>query len=170
MKRFIATAALAVAVAVGTAAPSYASTTKPTTTTTKPTTTTTAKPAASTATIVAVVGANNDDSSDGGYILYSNGLVVPVGGAQFYGDARKSGLDDFVGLGQDGSDNGYWLVTRTGRAIAEGNVGCTGGETWTGPGYLPGPIIGVVNAGVDQGYAAVTANGQTYTYSCQFTW
>jgi hypothetical protein len=166
MKRVIAASALAVAVALGTAAPSYASTSRPATTTTKPTTT---KPPATVPTIVAVVSANNGDSSDGGYILYSNRLVVPVGGAQFFGDARKSRLNDFVGLAQDGSDSGYWLVTRTGRAIAEGSVGCTGGETWTGPGYLPAPIIGVVNAGVYQGYAAVTANGQTYTYSCQYS-
>ena len=60
--------------------------------------------------VVDVVGTNNGDNSDGGYILYSNGAVLPIAGAPFYGDARTTHLNNFVALAQSQYTGGYWLV------------------------------------------------------------
>lgn len=122
--------------------------------------------------IVDVVGTNNGLSSNGGYVLYSNGAVNAIVGAPFYGDARHTGLNNFVALAQDGTDGGYWLVTTTGQSFPYGNVKCTDGEVWTGPALsrVQGAVVGTVDAPeLDSGYIEVTSTGHTYEYSCQFS-
>ena len=65
---------------------------------------------------------NTSESPAGGWILWSNGKVRPVGEAPFYGDARGSGLNDFVGMiaSNDAGGAGYFLVTSTGKVRSFG--------------------------------------------------
>lgn len=149
---------------------------KTTTTTTKtsPATTTTSShtPGATGAPrIVSAVPTANSGNSNGGYVLYSNGKLVAVGGAPFYGDARASRLDDFVALAQDGSNNGYWLVTATGKVYTYGSV-CQG-DTIKEP-QIVAPIVGTMfltaaqqdNDNIDTGFEMVNAQGTIYSYLC----
>lgn len=119
---------------------------------------------------VATVGGN----SYGGYILYSNGKLVAYGGAPFYGDARSKGLNNFTALGQDGSNNGYWLVTATGKVYTYGNL-CQG-DVVKEPTVVP-PIVGTMfltaaqqnNGNIDTGFLMVNSKGTVYPYLCEMS-
>ncbi len=111
----------------------------------------------------------------GGYVLYSNGKLLALGGAPFYGDARAKGLNDFSAIGQDGNSSGYWLVTATGQVFTFGNV-CQGdriAEAKVAP-----PIVGTMfmsraqqnNVNIDTGFLMVNAEGNVFTYACQLTY
>jgi hypothetical protein len=135
----------------------------PTTTATVPTTTPTAS--------VHIVAAFPNDvtitNSTGGYILYSNGRVNAVQGAPFYGDARKSGLNNFVTMAQDPL-SGYWLITSTGQIYAYGSKICSGPPGVVGPKQVVGPIVGTIypaNSNTE-GFTMVNAAGTLYSYSC----
>ena len=108
----------------------------------------------------------------GGYILYSNGRLVATGGAPFYGDAVRTGLHNFVALGQDDSSSGYWLVTATGKVYTYGNL-CQG-DTIQAP-KIVGRIVGTMflttaqqnNFNIDAGFAMVSNTGRVYDYLCK---
>jgi hypothetical protein len=111
-------------------------------------------------------------NSAGGYVLYSNGKVDALDGAPFYGDARRTGLNDFATLAEDTQGNsGYWLVTTTGKVYPYG--GLCQGDTIQEP-KITGPIVGTLtltlgqqNSGsVDDGFQMVNARGTVYPYLC----
>jgi hypothetical protein len=122
--------------------------------------------------VVGAFPATAGASSNGGYILYSNGEINAVGGAPFYGDARHSGLTNFVAVAQDGDNAGYWLVTATGKVFTFGQV-CQGGDTVSEP-AITGPIVGTMylsitqEGQVDTGFQMVNSAGTVYTYACNY--
>jgi hypothetical protein len=112
---------------------------------------------------------NTSESPAGGWILWSNGTVRPVGEAPFYGDARRSGLNDFVGMitADDAGGAGYFLVTSTGKVRSFGPVCGTGG-TLAPPAHLPtSGVVGLIDR--SDGYAGfemVTSSGAMFGFSC----
>jgi hypothetical protein len=110
---------------------------------------------------------NQGPAANGGYMLYSNGRVVPVGGAAYYGSALGHG-NNFVSLVSDSSNPGYWEVTSTGKAYSVGQT-CSSGETLQGA-RPHGTVIGAVNptGSTDEGFDLVTASGRTYEWQCNF--
>jgi hypothetical protein len=113
----------------------------------------------------------NDQSGStqlsGGYELWSNGKIVPLGGAQYHGDAARSGQDDFVGMVTDFWSTGYWLVTSNGRVYQYGQV-CQD-QALVRPRKLPpSGIIGAINLANSEheGFELVAANGALYQFQC----
>jgi len=104
----------------------------------------------------------------GGYELWSDGAVVALKGAIYYGDAVGTEQDDFVGMVSDYWSTGYWLVTSTGRVYSFGAV-CKD-QALVGPQHPP--TAGVVGA-IDlketdaEGFNMVTVTGATYAFQCQ---
>lgn len=121
--------------------------------------------------VVAAVPNTIGDNSDGGYILYSDGVLAAYGGAPFYGDARAKGLNDFTAVGQATANSGYWLVTATGKVYTYGNI-CQG-DTIQEP-KVAGPIVGTMfltgaqqnNNNIDTGFLMVNSAGTVYLYAC----
>lgn len=112
-----------------------------------------------------IVAAFQDDTGPGGYILYSNGKVNAQYGAPFYGDARKSGLNNFSTMAQD--YGGYWLLNKAGKVFQFGSP-CFFGKMTT-PKKVVGPIIGTVSFGRNDsadGFYGVNANGKLFRYVC----
>ena len=58
-------------------------------------------------------------SGSGGYVLYSNGMLNAQKGAPFYGDARKSGQNNFATMAQS-FWGGYWLINSAGKLFLYG--------------------------------------------------
>jgi hypothetical protein len=120
-----------------------------------------------------VVGTWADNQSggtqvSGGYELWSNGRVVPLQGAAFYGDAAKSGSNDFVGMITDYWSTGYWLITSSGQVFSYGQV-CKE-QRLVGPAHMPSSgIVGAVNLKDqdNEGFNMVTSTGATYGFRCQ---
>jgi hypothetical protein len=105
----------------------------------------------------------------GGYVLWSNGRVTALNRASFYGDARASGLNNFVGLVSDYGSEGYWLVTSSGKVFAFGPT-CSTGGTLTAPKSAPSSnVIGVIDQGANnnEGFAMITSSGKRYNFSCE---
>lgn len=148
----------------------------------KTTTPTTVKPKTVTPTTIAkpsgpahVVGAfpGFGGNGAGGYVLYSNGLPEALDGAPFYGDARKTGLNNFVTMAQNG--DGYWLVTASGQVFTYGGInGDCQGASISRPKTLVGQVIGTLflsrkqqnNSDISAGFQMVTSAGDIYTYAC----
>ena len=126
--------------------------------------------------ITAVPTANSGDMN-GGYILYSNGKVMAIGGAPFYGDAVSAGLNDFVAIAQDGGSDGYWLVTATGKVYTYGSdpvQECGPGNKVVVP-HIVGPIVGTTflsaaqqnDSNVSTGFDMVNGHGEVFPYLCE---
>lgn len=111
---------------------------------------------------------NQGLNSNGGYVLYSNGKVVPVGGAPYYGNGLGAKLTNFVALVSDSTDPGYWLITSTGKIVSVGGL-CGSGETLQGH-PVAGTIVGAVNptGSDDEGFDEVNSAGATSEYQCNF--
>jgi hypothetical protein len=119
-----------------------------------------------------VVGtwANDQDGGTqlgGGYQLWSNGEVVAIGGAQYFGDAVGAHLENFVGMVTDYWSAGYWLVTSTGRLFGYGKV-CQD-QSLVGPKKLPATTfsgaVDLVDAD-NEGFNLVTSAGAIYSFRC----
>ena len=114
-----------------------------------------------------VVGVFQALFGSGGYTLYSNGKLNAQLGAPFYGDARKSGLNNFTAMAQ--SLGGYWLINSAGRFFQYGDP-CFFGKV-TAPKGVTGPIIGAIGFGANdrgQGFQAVNAAGKLFRFGCSF--
>lgn len=118
-----------------------------------------------------IIGAWPDvyESGTGGWILWSNGKVVSVGEAPFYGDARHDRINNVVGMlgSTEGGGGGYWLVTSTGRLLSFGPT-CGAGGHLQGPRHVPtSGVVGLVMR--SDGYAGfrmVTASGAMFQFGC----
>jgi len=125
---------------------------------------------ASAASAVHLVGAfpNQDSNTNGGYLLYSDGKVVPVGGAPYYGNGLSAKVSNFVALVSDSEDPGYWLITSTGKIVSVGEL-CSDGETLQGH-QVAGTIVGAVNpsGSDDEGFDEVNSAGATSELQCNF--
>lgn len=113
----------------------------------------------------------NDVSSagTGGFIVYSSGKVVTIDGAPFYGSFHVA-TNNVVGFADNSGENGYWVVTSTGKVYGTNGV-CSSGETLHGHISLrPGErVLGAVSASsFDNAFALVTNKGRTFQYGCQF--
>ena len=105
-------------------------------------------------------------SSSGGYVLYSNGMLNAQKGAPFYGDARKSGQNNFAGIAQ--TFGGYWLINSTGKVFQFGN-GCFIGNP-VGPSKIVGPIVGAIGFGTSEsgnGFYEVNSAGKLFRFACE---
>jgi hypothetical protein len=130
-----------------------------------------AAPSPSAAAAPRIVGTwpNTSETATGGWILWSNGKVRPAGEAPFYGDARGSGLNDFVGMiaSNDAGGAGYFLVTSTGKVRSFGPV-CGSGGTLAPPAHLPtSGVVGLISR--SDGYAGfemVTSTGSMFGFTC----
>ena len=122
--------------------------------------------------VVGVFPNNMSGTSSGGYILYSNGKVIPLAGAPYYGAGTNKRLNDFVALITDQAGNGYWLITKTGMSFSYGTT-CSNGEVLQGPKTLPAGtvVIGAVNTGgsFNEGFDLVSSTAKTYSYQCNFS-
>jgi len=104
-------------------------------------------------------------------MLWSNGKVRPVGGAPFYGDTRRDGINNVVGMlaSNDAGGGGYWLMTSAGGVFSFGPT-CGTDSQIVGPSHVP--TSGVVSlVGRSDGYAGfemVTACGKMYGFECEF--
>ena len=122
-----------------------------------------------------IVGAWENDSTQwtytptGGYVLWSNGRVTALDRASFYGDARTSDLNNFVGLASDRDSKGYWLVTSSGKVFGFGQI-CSTGGTLTVPKSAPSSnVIGVIDQATNnnEGFAMITSSGKQYNFNCE---
>jgi hypothetical protein len=106
----------------------------------------------------------------GGYIVWSNGKVVTIDGAPFYGSFNIP-TNNVVGFAENGMENGYWVVTSTGAIYGTHGV-CSSGETLQGPHVLLRPgerVVGAISSsGSLKDFALVTNVGRTFDYSCNF--
>ena len=128
--------------------------------------------AASAAAAVHLVGAfpnQGSGNSLGGYLLYSNGKVVPVAGAPYYGNGLSAKVNNFVALVSDSSNPGYWLITSTGKIVAVGAL-CSADSMTLQGNRVAGTIVGAVNpsGSLDEGFDEVNAAGATSEYQCNF--
>jgi hypothetical protein len=128
---------------------------------------------AASATAPHIVGAWSDNDSDnntsGGWVLWSNGKLDALSGAPFYGDARKQGLNNFVGMVDDTQFKGYWLVTSTGKVFSYGQA-CPD-EALTIPHNVPtSGIIGAIDQQnqINEGFSLVSSTGALYNFTCTF--
>jgi hypothetical protein len=107
----------------------------------------------------------------GGYIVWSNGKVMTIDGAPFYGTFNIP-TNNVVGFAENSSDNGYWVVTSTGKLYGTHGV-CQSGETLQGQpvNLKPGEkVVGAVSASsMEDDFALVTNLGRTFNYGCEFT-
>ena len=83
-----------------------------------------------------IVAVFQTELGSGGYVLYSNGVLNAQKGAPFYGDARKSGQNNFATMAQS-FWGGYWLINSVGKLFLYGQ-GCLFG-TAMGPRRLSAP-------------------------------
>ena len=129
------------------------------------------KASAKAAHLVGVFPDNMSGTSTGGYMLYSDGRVVPLQGAPYYGNGLATRLTNFVALITDPLGNGYWIVTANGKHFARGTT-CTGGEVLQGPAHIPAnvPIVGAINpsGSLNEGFDLVASTGRVYSYQCNF--
>lgn len=114
-----------------------------------------------------VLGAWGNPTGVGGWIAWSNGHVTPFGRAPNYGSARAGSGNGFVALVPDQSEQGYWLVTSSGRAFGFGDV-CPGSPL-TPVGRAPRyAVVGGIPpvTQVPDGFTMVTLRGGSYTFTC----
>ena len=84
-------------------------------------------------------------------------------GAPFYGDARKSGQNNFATMAQS-FWGGYWLINSAGKVFVYGS-GCLFG-TAIGPSKIVGPIVGTIGFGKNEsgsGFYEVNSAGTLYS-------
>ena len=113
-----------------------------------------------------IVGVYQNESGSGGYVLYSNGMLNAQKGASFYGDARKSGQNNFATMFQS-FWGGYWLINSAGKLFLYG-TGCFFG-TAIGPSKIIGPIIGAIDFGTNEsgsGFYEVNSAGKLFRFVC----
>jgi hypothetical protein len=113
-----------------------------------------------------IVAVYQTELGSGGYVLYSNGMLNAQKGAPFYGDARKSGLNNFTTMAQS-FWGGYWLINSVGRLFLYG-TGCFLG-TAIGPSKIVGPIIGTIGFGKNEsgsGFYEVNSAGALFRFTC----
>jgi hypothetical protein len=120
-----------------------------------------------------IVGAWPNDVSmggTGGYIIWSNGKVVTIDGAPFYGSFNIP-TNNVVGIAENGMENGYWVVTSTGQIYGTHGV-CSDGETLHGRhiALRPGErVVGALSASTgEDDFALVTSQNRTFDYGCEF--
>ena len=89
-----------------------------------------------------VVAVFQSVTGSGGYSLYSNDMLNAQLGAPFFGDARKSGLNNFTALAQS-SFCGYWLINSAGRFFQYGQACLI--RKIVAPSKIVGPIIGAIS-------------------------
>ena len=113
-----------------------------------------------------IVGVFSTETGWGGYVLYSNGMLNAQKGAPFYGDARKSGQNNFATMAQS-FWGGYWLINSAGKPFLYG-TGCLFG-TAIGPSKIVGPIIGTIGFGKNEsgsGFYEVNSAGTLFRFVC----
>ena len=113
---------------------------------------------------------NQSNNSNGGYLLYSNGKVLPLGGAPYYGNGVSAKVNNFVALVSDSQNPGYWLITSTGKIVSVGELCSADQETLQGH-PVAGLIVGAVNASgsLNEGFDEVNTAGVTSEYQCNFS-
>jgi hypothetical protein len=116
-----------------------------------------------------VVGTWPDDTGygSGGWVLWSNGYVKAFDGAGSYGNGLKYHLNNFVGMIGDPHDNGYWLITSTGRSYAFGAV-CNGNPLQAEDGHPRFNVVGGIfpTGNSEEGFSMITLKGRVYRFVC----
>jgi hypothetical protein len=113
-------------------------------------------------------------SGRGGWILYGeSGLVVPFGGARWYGDGTSlhhiggtwppfgSAIDYFSGIASTPDGGGYWIVGIDGGVFAYGDAafyGSMGGQ------HVNAPIAGIARTSDGHGYWLVSWDGGVFAF------
>lgn len=109
-------------------------------------------------------------SGTGGYIVYTTGRVVAVDGAPNYGTFSVS-TDNVVGFAESEVDDGYWVVTRTGKIYGTKGA-CGSGEVLKGAAVKLSAgesIVGAISgSSYSNDFALVSNTGQTFQYACNF--
>lgn len=113
---------------------------------------------------------DTNESGTGGWLLWSNGKVVAIDGAAFYGDARHAGYNNFVGMlaSDELGGQGYWLVTATGVVKSFGPA-CGDNASLHAPAKMPtSGIVGLIEGTENSAFEAVSSKGATYAFKCEF--
>jgi hypothetical protein len=107
----------------------------------------------------------------GGFVVYSNGRVVTIDGAPFYGSFNVAS-NNVVGFADNSTENGYWVVTSRGKIYGTSGV-CGSDEKLQGPriSLKSGErVLGAVSpSDVEDDFALVTSLHRTFNYGCNFT-
>jgi hypothetical protein len=112
---------------------------------------------------------NQDTNANGGYLLYSNGRVVAIGGAPYYGNGLSANVNNFVALVTDTLNPGYWLITSTGKVVSAGSLCRANGYGSALQGRpVGGTVVGAVNptGSGDEGFDEVNSAGVTSEIQC----
>lgn len=106
----------------------------------------------------------------GGYIVYSTGKVVSIDGAPNYGSFSVPG-NDVVGFAESSEDDGYWVVTSTGKIYGTRSV-CGSGEVLKGAAVTlraGESIVGAISgSSFSNDFALVSNTRQTFQYACTY--
>ena len=112
-------------------------------------------------------------SSKGGWILLSDGTVVPFGDAQWFGDGAGLGLFGvswppfgsflhyFVGIASTPDGKGYWLAGVDGGVFAYGDASFYGSM---GARNLNTPVTGIARTTDGHGYWLVSLDGGVFSF------
>jgi len=119
-----------------------------------------------------VVGTWPDESgsdTSGGWQLWSSGKVVALQGAPYFGGAASHHLNNFVGMVGDSFNDGYWLITSTGKVFPFGTV-CQGQKLVAPRGAPKSGVVGAIHlrSQVDEGFDIITKSGRSYSFKCEF--
>jgi hypothetical protein len=144
-----------------TATPATTSATRATTTTTGRPVTVTTQPAGPT-----VVDLGMRPSGRGGWMVRTDGTVIPVGDAPMLGDAAGQLTSKAIDLIPTVSGNGYWIIGLAGDVIARGDAVSAGNLTSI---PLNSPIAGMAPDLADgKGYWLVAEDGGIFAFDAPF--
>jgi hypothetical protein len=120
-------------------------------------------------TTVHVVGFWTDPATaagpGGGWLVNSDGDVMPEGGAPYHGDLDGRGVSDITGMLATLDGGGYWLVGADGGVFTFGNAHYHG--SLPGSGITPStPVAGIDWCNAGQGYVVITQQGAAYPFNC----
>jgi hypothetical protein len=110
----------------------------------------------------AVVNGFSTPSSNGFWLVYADGTVVPQGGAGSYGDASTLPLNGpIVGGAVTPNGKGYWLVAQDGGVFTFGNARFYGSMGGT---HLNQPVFSMAPTKSGHGYWLVAGDGGVFTF------
>ncbi len=112
--------------------------------------------------IPGVVGVAGAGAPGAAWLVNAAGRVQPIGGAAYYGSARR--LDpggSVVAIAATPDHRGYWLLTDRGQVIRFGDARFEGSNLHTAVG---GPFVAIAAAPAGEGYWLVTRGGRVFNH------
>lgn len=108
-----------------------------------------------------VVAIASTGTGRGYWLFQSDGVVLPFGDAEFFGDASNRDLNSPIVDAAARGSNGYWLVTKRGRVYAYGGARKEGNLE---AGSKVPPVSGIAAAATGSGYWLVGDMGRVEAF------